>query len=132
MIHNHNHRSSYYTLSGVEFEGEDVANFEKGHNMSKRLDEEIREEASEILKNHENIDATDINIRVEEGFIFLNGAVGSRDIRCVAEDCLKDITGVHEVVNKLTIKDTTSVKDLQGKISRNLQRDEELRKQKMG
>jgi hypothetical protein len=73
----------------------------KGYN---RPDERIREEASERLRDHSFIDASDIEVTVEDGEITLAGTVSDRRVKRLAEDVVEQVTGVHDVHNRLRIK----------------------------
>jgi hypothetical protein len=76
----------------------------RGPKGYQRSDERIREEVSDRLTAHGQIDASDIEVRVQGGEITLVGFVDSRDVKHAAEDLAEDIPGVREVHNQLRIR----------------------------
>ena len=70
----------------------------------RRSDERIREDASERLADHPRIDASDIEMTVQDGEITLEGTVDSRWTKRAAEDAVQDISGVQEVHNRLRVR----------------------------
>lgn len=68
-------------------------------------DERIRDTANELLTDHDGIDATDIEVTVENGEVTLNGTVGSRWEKRLAEDIAHSCRGVHDVHNRLRVAD---------------------------
>ncbi|HXH74857.1 MAG TPA: VTT domain-containing protein [Bacteriovoracaceae bacterium] len=131
MNHNHEHKNKYYSVSGVEFEGEDMAKFTtlKG---TTRSDDSIRREASEILYEHSDIESGDIELMVVDGRIYLRGSVETRYMKNLAQESLEKIEGVKDVINQLNIRSIGLVKDIQGDSTSDLSRDEELKSHKMG
>lgn len=69
-----------------------------------RSDERIHEEVCERLAGHGYIDASDIDIQVENGEITLNGMVGSRREKRLAEDLVDRVSGVRDVHNQLRVR----------------------------
>ena len=69
-----------------------------------RSDERIREEVNDRLTAHGQVDATDIEVRVQNGEVTLTGFVDSRDAKRAAEDCAEDVSGVREVSNQLRLR----------------------------
>lgn len=100
MQNDHHHR--FYSISGVEFEGEDMARMKEHHGP---LDEKIKEEASHRLKTHLELKAHDINVEVEDGTVFLKGAVSDPVLKRMAHECVEGIKGVTEIVNQLSLAD---------------------------
>jgi osmotically-inducible protein OsmY len=68
-------------------------------------DERIRDTVNELLTDHDGIDATDVEVTVENGEITLNGTVGSRWEKRLADDIAHSCRGVHDVHNRLRIAD---------------------------
>lgn len=92
---------------------EDMATWEKQHNMLhfgkgpkgwQRPDDRIKEDACEALYKSHEIDASDIEVDVKEGCIFLHGTVESRKVKRLAEEYVEDILGVRDVQNQLSIR----------------------------
>jgi hypothetical protein len=76
----------------------------RGPKGYQRSDERIREEVSDRLTAHGQIDASDIEVRVQGGEVTLIGFVDSRETKRSAEDVVEDISGVREVHNQLRIR----------------------------
>jgi osmotically-inducible protein OsmY len=70
----------------------------------KRSDDRIREDVSEQLERHPQIDATDIEIRVENGEVTLMGTAPDRRTKRLAEDVAEAVSGVQEVQNQIRVK----------------------------
>jgi osmotically-inducible protein OsmY len=77
----------------------------RGPRAYRRSHESIEEEANEALAAHPDLDATDIEVQVENGEITLTGLVGSRADRRLAEDIVESISGVRDVQNRLGVRD---------------------------
>jgi len=72
---------------------------------SHRSDEAIREVVNECLTDHDELDATDIEVKVENAEVTLHGVVTSRREKRIAEDVARSCGGVQDVHNRLTIGD---------------------------
>jgi hypothetical protein len=70
----------------------------------KPSDDRIRDQACEILTRHGHIDASGIRLTVENGEITLEGTVGSRREKRLAEEVLDDLYGVNDVHNRLRVQ----------------------------
>ena len=68
-----------------------------------RSDERIREDVSDRLEQHGEIDATDIEVRVANGEVTLEGTVEDRWMKRLAEDLVEDCPGVKQVNNRIRI-----------------------------
>ena len=90
----------------------DYNRFYSGHNNFlgfgpknyRRSDESIREDVCNILFKNQYIDASDIEVNVEHGVVFLSGEVNLRSAKIAAERVLDDVFGVEDIQNCLTIK----------------------------
>jgi hypothetical protein len=69
-----------------------------------RSEERMREEINDRLTAHGLVDATDVDVRIQNGEVTLTGFVDSRDAKRAAEDCAEDVQGVREVHNHLRIR----------------------------
>lgn len=76
----------------------------KGPKNWKRSDERIREEVNEALARHPEIDASDIEVKVQGGEITLTGTVNSRNAKRQAEDIAERVFGASEVQNQIRVK----------------------------
>lgn len=87
-----------------------------------RSDERIREEVNERLTADRYVDATDMEVTVEEGIVTLSGKVDNRAEKRLAEDCVDDVSGVRDVNNVLQIrgpaKAARSTRQPQGMVGR--------------
>lgn len=77
----------------------------RGPKNWRRSDERIRETVNELLTEHDGIDATDVDVKVENGEVTLEGMVGSRWEKRLAEDIAAGCHGVHDVHNRLRVAD---------------------------
>ena len=75
----------------------------KGPKGYRRADESIFEEACQRLTQHGQVDASEIEISVEDGEITLSGSTADRRQKRAAEDAVASIRGVHDVHNRLTL-----------------------------
>ena len=107
---------------GGGFEGEHGRGYESGRQMGhvgrgpkgyRRSDDRIREDVSEELTRHPGVDATDIEVRVENGEVTLTGTVESRQAKRMAEDCVEQCSGVREVHNQLRVNRQGSAQGFQ-------------------
>ena len=76
----------------------------RGPRGYQRSDERILEELNDRLTAHGLIDASDIDTRVENCEITLEGFVDSRDAKRAAEDVAEEIPAVRDVHNHLRLR----------------------------
>lgn len=76
----------------------------RGPKGYKRSSERIREDVCERLSAHPEIDASEIEVKIEEAEVVLTGSVGSRREKRLAEDCCEGIPGVDDVRNELRVQ----------------------------
>ena len=76
----------------------------KGPKGYVRSDERIHYDVCQAL--HENIwvDASEIEVRVDHGFVWLSGEVTDRKQKKEAERCIENLAGVKDVINYLELK----------------------------
>jgi osmotically-inducible protein OsmY len=75
----------------------------RGPKNYRRGDDRIWEEVNERLTEDEDVNATDIEVKVESGIVTLTGRVGSRREKRRAEDVAGSVRGVIDVMNALRI-----------------------------
>ena len=75
----------------------------KGPKGYRRSDERIREEISDALMNDAEIDASEIEIEVQNGEVVLRGSVDSREAKRAAEDLAESVQGVNDVRNEIRV-----------------------------
>ena len=80
--------------------GEHTGRGPKGY---QRTDERIWEDVCDRLTDDAHVDATDIEVRVDDGEVTLDGTVRSRDEKHHAEDIIDNVPGVRDVHNRLHI-----------------------------
>jgi osmotically-inducible protein OsmY len=75
----------------------------RGPKGYQRSDDRIREDVCEVLTQHGNIDASEIEIDVKNGEVTLRGTVDSRQTKRMAEDAIEHLSGVREINNQLRV-----------------------------
>lgn len=80
----------------------------RGPRGYQRSDERIREDVNERLTDHPDIDASEIEVRVDNGEVTLIGAVEDRRTKRLAEDVAESVSGVRDVHNQLRIGQAAS------------------------
>lgn len=69
-----------------------------------RPDESIKEEVCEKLFEDIWVDATDIEVEVKYGYVYLRGEVVDRNQKKQAEVVTENVFGVKDVINYLNLK----------------------------
>lgn len=75
----------------------------KGPKNYVRADASIFEEACEALTDHPDIDATHLEVTVQEGKVRLSGSVPATEMKRLAEEEVQFLKGVRQVSNELQI-----------------------------
>lgn len=75
----------------------------RGPRGYRRSDDRIREDVNEELTRHPEIDASEIEVRVEHGEVTLTGMVEDRRAKRLAEDIAERCSGVEDVRNELHV-----------------------------
>jgi osmotically-inducible protein OsmY len=75
----------------------------RGPRGYRRSDERIREDVNERLTDDWRVDASDIEVSVDNGLVTLAGRVGSRAQKRRAEDVAESVSGVTDVSNQLRV-----------------------------
>lgn len=76
----------------------------RGPQGYQRSNERIQEEVCEALTRHGHVDASGINVRVEQGEVILEGTVTSRREKRLAEEAVESLSGVKDVHNHLRVR----------------------------
>jgi hypothetical protein len=76
----------------------------RGPQGYQRSDARIEEDVCEHLTRHGMLDATGIQVQVENGEVTLTGTVESRQAKRLAEDILDAISGVRDIHNQLRVQ----------------------------
>jgi hypothetical protein len=69
----------------------------------RRSDERLTEDINERLTEDDNLDASEITVRVADGKVTLEGTVDQRWMKHLAEDIADACNGVKEVDNRITV-----------------------------
>jgi len=78
--------------------------FGRGPKGYRRSDERIKEEISDRLMTHPDIDASDIDIAVANGVVTLTGTTEDRHEKRLAEYIAEDVVGIDDVENRLKVR----------------------------
>jgi hypothetical protein len=92
--------SDYYGNNPERYGADQRGRGPKGY---RRSDERIREDVCEALTEDELIDASNIEVAVQDCEVTLSGTVNSREQKRRAEDVIDEISGVRDVNNALRI-----------------------------
>jgi osmotically-inducible protein OsmY len=76
----------------------------RGPRNYKRSDDRIEEDVNERLTRHGNIDASEIEVTVQNGEVTLKGTVDTRQAKRLAEDIAENVSGVKEVNNQIKMR----------------------------
>jgi len=80
----------------------------KGPKGYKRSDERIKEEISDLLTSHHEVDPSEVEIKVSNCDVTLTGTVNSRYEKRMIEDLVQQIQGVSDVTNQLRVSSQDS------------------------
>jgi osmotically-inducible protein OsmY len=84
-----------------------------------RTDEDIADDAAEALRLHCTI-PRDVRVTVQDATLTLSGRVDWPYQRRTAERAVRDIRGVRDLVNAMTVAPRAAVRDLEHRITRTL------------
>jgi osmotically-inducible protein OsmY len=76
----------------------------RGPRGYRRSDERIREDINDHLTDDWYVDASDVEVTVNNGMVTLTGFVDSRDAKRRAEDIAECVSGVMDVSNQLRVE----------------------------
>jgi hypothetical protein len=76
----------------------------KGPKGYRRSDERIREEINERLTDHPDIDATEVDVQVQNAEVTLSGTVDHRYAKRLSEELAEEVSGVREVRNEIRVQ----------------------------
>ena len=101
-------------VAGVKVVAEDIDVVISGKH--ERSDTDIAIAVKDALKWHSAVNEDLIEIKVENGWVYLDGTAEWDYQKKAAENTVKDIVGVVKVVNRISLKPTVSSKDVKSKI----------------
>jgi osmotically-inducible protein OsmY len=84
----------------------------KGPKGYKRADNKIFDDVCEMLTLNPVVDASEIEVKVKDGCVFLKGKVESREVKRMAELSIENISGVVDVQNLLFLNPNFKDKEL--------------------
>jgi hypothetical protein len=76
-----------------------------GPEAYQRSNERIEEDINERLTHHGQIDARNIEVKIDQGNVTLTGTVKNRQMKRMAEDVVESVWGVHNIQNELKVQD---------------------------
>ncbi len=95
--------------------GDSIKNFfgigPKGY---KRSDEKIKDDVNERLEDHPRIDASNIEVQVNDGEVTLTGNVNDRYSKRLAEDVAHQCRGVKDVHNQIRVQSQSTMGTIGG------------------
>jgi osmotically-inducible protein OsmY len=72
----------------------------------KRSDDRIKEDVNEMLARHDDIDPSEVEVKVENGAVTLEGTVPNRWMKRHMEDVVYSAFGVQDVHNRVRVEDS--------------------------
>jgi osmotically-inducible protein OsmY len=76
----------------------------RGPKGYRRSDERIKEEISDLLTSHHEVDPSEVEVKVSNCEVTLTGTVSSRHEKRLIEDLASQVTGVSDVTNQLRVQ----------------------------
>ena len=76
----------------------------RGPKGFQRSDERIREDVCERLTRHHDVDAIEIDVKVNNGEVTLTGSVDERSMKRLAEEVAEQVFGVRDVHNQIRVQ----------------------------
>lgn len=101
-------------VAGVKVVAEDIEVIIPGKN--ERSDTDIAIAVKDALKWHSAVNEDLIEIKVENGWVYLDGSAEWDYQKKAAENAVKDIVGVVKVVSRISLKPNVSAKNVKSKI----------------
>ncbi|HEV8495313.1 MAG TPA: BON domain-containing protein [Gemmatimonadaceae bacterium] len=97
-------RAFYFPREGLEPYPERGRFFGVGPKGYRRSDERIREDVSDRLMSHPDVDASEIEVHVANGVVTLEGVIENRHQKRIAEFLAEDVLGVSDVENHVKVR----------------------------
>jgi osmotically-inducible protein OsmY len=86
-------------------------NVEYPLSVSIPIDEDIKTKIEGIVSSNININASNIHVSVNHGFVTLDGSVTAYWKKIRVEDIVSDVPGVLDIINKLSVVPTKKMND---------------------
>lgn len=110
QYYNQNYDSGNRNRGGAQIGHDSGGHSGRGPRGYRRSDDSIYHDVCDTLTMSADIDASEIEVTVKEGVVYLNGSVSSREMKKNAELDIENISGVTDVQNLLNFE--TSNEDL--------------------
>jgi hyperosmotically inducible protein len=94
--------------------------------QSKIADDQIARRAIDILKWDSTVSPYEIDVLVEAGWITLSGTVNWQFEKQAAENCVRKLSGIVGVTNKIALRARVTAADVKAKIEAALKRQAEI------
>jgi osmotically-inducible protein OsmY len=79
----------------------------RGPKGYKRSDERIKEDVSDLILRHDEIDGSDLEVEVASGEVTLNGTVPNRRMKRAVEDLIERVLKVPDIHNRLRVQEAS-------------------------
>lgn len=89
--------------------GGGLSHYGKGPKGYQRSEERIKEEVCDILTHDHRVDASNIEVSIENGVVVLKGTVDDRQSKRLAEEAIENVQGVADVRNELKVQSSGMV-----------------------
>lgn len=76
-------------------------------------DEKLKEKVCEILLKSSEVDATELEVEVEDRVVTLKGFIANRGMKNVAEDLIASIPGIEDVFSEVRYHETSNFQIIQ-------------------
>jgi len=97
----------------------------------KTNDDEIAHRALTILQWSAVVPPNSVMVKVQDGWVTLNGEVAWQHQRAAAENLVRRLSGIHGVLNSITLKEQVQPTDVRHKIESALRRSAEIQAQQI-
>jgi osmotically-inducible protein OsmY len=93
---------------GFDYESEPMRPSYRGRGPKnyRRSDQRILEDVCERLERDDHVDASDVEVNVNEGIVTMAGSVPDREMKRRAEDLAESCGGVRDVQNQIRVART--------------------------
>jgi osmotically-inducible protein OsmY len=108
-------QGQYRQYSQGQFTGRGPRNYKRG-------DDRIAEDINERLTQHGTLDASDIEVSVQNGEVTLKGNVDSRQAKRLAEEIAESASGVKDVTNQIKVQQSAGTETQTSGKNQNQQR----------
>ena len=83
----------------------EYGSYGRTYRLTPRSDEDVWDDVGRALAECEDLDATEIDVMVEHGTVYLDGSVARPYERRLAQNLVVDVPGVKAVENRLKSRD---------------------------